>query len=467
MKEATKRSKVKGKYVYRGICSILLTAGCLFLFYSRWYPFVQADNTTGRLTGTGNLLMSGGINLLLTVLLLRGLGGYRIGVDRLMSVIGSQLVSFFVVNFMEIFASMAVMGMFRVIWSLIPHYLLLFVLDSLFGILFSMLAGALYRKLFPPLKIVEFYSEGTEVMMDKMNARPDKYEVKRLVRCDVPERVIRREISEYDAVLMHDIPSHYKNHILKICFEMDKRVYFTPKISDIITKFSTQLNLFDTPLYLCRNQGIPLWRRIIKRSFDIILSLIAIVLLSPIMLITALLIKLQDGGPVMYKQERTTLGGQRFMIWKFRSMIVDAEADGKPHPATDHDSRITPVGRFIRATRIDELPQLINILKGDMSIVGPRPERVEHVEMYTKDIPEFVFREKIRGGLTGYAQVFGKYNTSALDKLKMDLTYIMNYSLLLDVQIILETVKILFMKESTEGFKPAGDKKDNKNTKKN
>ena len=140
------------------------------------------------------------------------------------------------------------------------------------------------------------------------------------------------------------------------------------------------------------------------------------------------------------------------MILKFRSMIVDAEKDGLPHPAGEKDDRITKVGRFIRATRIDELPQLINIIKGDMSIVGPRPERVEHVEKYTKDIPEFIFRYKVKGGLTGYAQVYGKYNTTALDKLKLDLIYIMNYSILMDIQIVFETVKILFQKESTEGF---------------
>ena len=140
------------------------------------------------------------------------------------------------------------------------------------------------------------------------------------------------------------------------------------------------------------------------------------------------------------------------MILKFRSMIVDAEKDGKPHPAGEHDDRITRVGRFIRATRIDELPQLINILTGDMSIVGPRPERWEHVEKYTSDIPEFSYRMKVRGGLTGYAQVYGKYNTEPLDKLKLDLYYITNYSILLDVQIVFETVKILFQKESTEGF---------------
>ena len=140
------------------------------------------------------------------------------------------------------------------------------------------------------------------------------------------------------------------------------------------------------------------------------------------------------------------------MILKFRSMIVDAEKDGKSHPAGEKDDRITKVGHVIRATRIDELPQLINILKGDMSIVGPRPERIEHVQQYTEEIPEFSFRQKVKGGLTGYAQVYGKYNTTALDKLKLDLTYIMNYSIILDVQIIFETVKILFQKESTEGF---------------
>ena len=140
------------------------------------------------------------------------------------------------------------------------------------------------------------------------------------------------------------------------------------------------------------------------------------------------------------------------MILKFRSMIVDAEKDGRPHPAGEKDDRITKVGNIIRACRVDELPQLFNIFAGDMSIVGPRPERYEHVIKYTQDIPEFKFREKVKGGLTGYAQVYGKYNTSALDKLKLDLTYIANYSVLLDFQIIFETIKILFQKESTEGF---------------
>lgn len=146
-------------------------------------------------------------------------------------------------------------------------------------------------------------------------------------------------------------------------------------------------------------------------------------------------------------------------MYKLRSMVVDAEVDGKSKPATDKDDRITPIGRFIRKTRIDELPQLANVLKGDMSIVGPRPERVEHVEKYTEEIPEFIYRMKVKGGLTGYAQVYGKYNTSAYDKLKMDLKYIVSYSLLLDIQILFMTAKVVFMKESTEGFQREPEKK--------
>jgi len=170
------------------------------------------------------------------------------------------------------------------------------------------------------------------------------------------------------------------------------------------------------------------------------------------MLITAICIIIEDHGPVFFIQERITLHDRPFMIYKFRSMIVDAEADGKARPAVADDDRITKVGRIIRKTRIDELPQLYNVLKGDMSLVGPRPERVEHVIKYTEKIPEFQYRTKVKGGLTGYAQVYGKYNTTAYDKIKLDLMYIENYSLVLDFRIVVMTIKVIFMKSSTEGF---------------
>ncbi|MFQ9801583.1 MAG: sugar transferase [Clostridia bacterium] len=191
---------------------------------------------------------------------------------------------------------------------------------------------------------------------------------------------------------------------------------------------------------------------VIKRFMDIVLSVVFLLVASPFMLLTAIAIKAYDRGPVFFKQKRCTLNKKVFEIYKFRSMIVDAEKDGIAMPAVDHDPRITPIGRFIRKTRLDELPQLFNVLKGDMSIVGPRPERVEHVEAYSREIPEFSYRLKVKGGLTGYAQIMGKYNTSAYDKLKLDLMYIENYSLLLDLKLLFMTVKVMFMKDSTEGF---------------
>ena len=201
--------------------------------------------------------------------------------------------------------------------------------------------------------------------------------------------------------------------------------------------------------------GLSVHQAFVKRAFDLFVSIMAVILLSPVFIIVPVLIKLEDGGPVFYRQKRVTKNGKVFEILKFRSMIVNAEEAGVSVPATENDPRITRTGRFIRACRIDELPQLFNILGGSMSIVGPRPERVEHVEKYKSEIPEFAFREKVKGGLTGYAQIFGKYNTSPYDKIRLDLIYIENYSFLFDLKLIILTIRILFQKESTEGFDKA------------
>ena len=183
---------------------------------------------------------------------------------------------------------------------------------------------------------------------------------------------------------------------------------------------------------------------------DIVISLIGIVIASPFMLVIVLAIKLYDHGPILYKQERLTKDGQPFMIYKFRSMTVHSE-DAGARLAAKGDARVTPVGRVIRAIHFDELPQLFNILKGEMSVVGPRPERQIIADQYTEEIPEFVLRLKVKAGLTGYAQVYGKYNTTPYDKLKLDLTYIENYSVWMDIKILFLTFKILFVRENTEG----------------
>ena len=190
----------------------------------------------------------------------------------------------------------------------------------------------------------------------------------------------------------------------------------------------------------------------VKRVLDVVISLFALVILSPIFLVTAIAIKVTDHGPVFYKQTRLTKDGKEFDILKFRSMRVDAEKDGIARLSSgEHDDRITPVGRVIRACRIDELPQLLNILKGDLSIVGPRPERPEIAAQYCAEMPEFALRLQAKAGLTGYAQVYGKYNTAPYDKLTMDLMYIAHPSIIEDLKIMLATVKILFVPESTEG----------------
>jgi exopolysaccharide biosynthesis polyprenyl glycosylphosphotransferase len=289
-------------------------------------------------------------------------------------------------------------------------------------------------------------------MLNKVKTRQDRYRIKEVVCVDKTWEELIDIIDKSEAVMVYDIHSELRNKIVKYCYEKDIRLYITPKISDIILRSSDNIHLFDTPLLLSRNNGFSFEQKFFKRLLDVLVSIVVIVVTAPIMLIIAIAIKLHDGGPVFFKQKRCTLNGEVFEIHKFRSMIVDAEKEGISVPASEKDPRITPVGNVIRATRLDELPQIFDILSGKMSLVGPRPERIEHVEKYTADIPEFAYRLKVKGGLTGYAQIYGKYNTTAYDKIKLDLMYIQNYSILLDLKLILMTIKIIFMKESTEGF---------------
>ena len=251
--------------------------------------------------------------------------------------------------------------------------------------------------------------------------------------------------------MLWDIPTADRNKLLKFCYGRSMRVYMMPKIPDVLVQGSDQLHLFDTPILLTREYALTVEQRITKRLIDIVCALILVILTSPIMLITAICIKCYDKGPVLYKQVRCTMGGKEFWIMKFRSMRVDAEKDGVARLASKNDNRITPIGKFIRAVRIDELPQLFNILSGDMSFIGPRPERPEIIKQYVEEMPEFVFRMKVKAGLAGYAQVYGKYNTTPYDKLKLDLSYIENYSVWLDIKLMLLTLKILIQAESTEG----------------
>ena len=257
----------------------------------------------------------------------------------------------------------------------------------------------------------------------------------------------------FNTVFISGVHSHDRNVILKHCMYNGIRVYVIPRIGDVIMSSARKVHMFHLPMLMVNRYTPTPEYAFVKRLFDIILSAIALGITSPVLLITAIAIKKTDRGPVFYRQCRLTLNGQRFDVLKFRSMRVDAEKDGVARLSTgDNDDRITPVGRIIRKVRIDELPQLINILKGVMSIVGPRPERPEIAAQYEEVMPEFALRLQMKAGLTGYAQVYGKYNTTPYDKLQMDLMYIAEANVLNDLKIMLATVKVLFLSESTEGI---------------
>ena len=375
-------------------------------------------------------------------------GSLRLGYFKNWELIYTHTLATICANAVSYIPIVLLVKHFKSVMPLIGLTVLQFVVIVVWG----HLANGFYRKLYPPRKVIMIYGERpAAALMNKIYNRADRFVIGESVKIDNNLETLKEKILQYEGVVICDLPSQIRNELLKFCYGRSIRVYSTPKISDILIRSAENMHYFDTPLLLSRNDGLSIEQAFIKRAMDIVVSLTLLIILSPVFLVTAIAIKRYDGGPVFFYQERCTKGGKTFSICKFRSMIVNAEKDGAI-PATDHDPRITPVGNIIRKYRIDELPQLINILKGDMSLVGPRPERIEHVQLYSEEIPEFAFRLKVKGGLTGYAQVYGKYNTTAYDKLKLDLMYIQNYSILLDIEILFRTIKILFEKESTEGF---------------
>ena len=437
------------KHLYRGISNIVITLVVTLLFSYVWEEWLNILLDRPFLTLGGTTMIV--IYMVLAIFFIHGFGGYEIGVSRISHAsIGCALASL-IVNFLMMVFTVMMVGYKSLIPGIIVAYVELFLADVIILFIITYVLTWLYRRIFPPYQMLQIHGEHVNNLDHKMGLRRDKYVIAETVMDTAPFDEITAKIDKYEAVLINDVPSELKNKILKYCFDRQKRVYFTPKISDIIVKESEELNLFDSPLYLSRNIGFSLGQRIVKRTGDIILSLLGIAITSPVMLVVAIMIHSYDKGPIFYKQERYTIHKKRFKVIKFRSMIVDAEKKSGARLASENDDRITPIGHFIRATRIDEIPQFFNILKGDMSFVGPRPERPQIHEEYCEKVPEFDFRLSVKAGLTGYAQVYGKYNTSTYDKLKFDMIYVQKASIILDLQLILLTLRVVFQKESTEG----------------
>lgn len=443
------REQYKRLIMFLNSVVILVLQTVIFAFV--WYRF-YADNEDALIQvfwRRGNYVVIG-LYALLIFFFHKIYGGFKVGYLRVFQVIYSQIFSVLCVNAVT-YLELCLIGR----WKFLSHIgpvVAMTVVDIIVMVLWVFSSRWIYLKIYPPRRLLLVTGRyNADDLIRKITSREDKYIIEETISYTEDIETIKERISCYRGVILGDIPAETRNRLLKYCYAKDIRCYTVPKISDIMIMAADEIHLFDTALLLFRNKGLSIEQRMLKRAFDVVASMIAIVISSPIMLLIALCIKIYDGGPVIFSQERLTEGGKVFKVLKFRSMRVEREQQEYCMTRKD-DDRITPVGKIIRNIHFDELPQLFNILVGDMSFVGPRPECPQLAEEYCQIVPEFHFRLKVKAGLTGFAQVYGKYNTKPYDKLKLDLAYIQNYSFLLDMKLMLLTLKILFQKENTEGI---------------
>ena len=389
-----------------------------------------------------------GLAALLYILIGRIYEAFKISYNNIGEMIYSQMLSLFEVDCI----------MYVVSWLLIRRppavlpMLLVFASQTVLSVLWTLLSRWWYFRTFPANKTIIIWDarKGISQLIDRYNLER-KFKIVATASVDECIDDLTR-LDDADTVFLVDVHSHDRNIITKYCLKNGITAYLIPRVGDLILSSAKTSNIMHLLMLKVERFNPTFEYLIVKRLGDVLLSLAALIILSPVMLVTAVAIKLEDHGQVIYKQRRLTKNGREFEIYKFRSMSENAEQDGIARlSAGDDDDRVTRVGRVIRKVRIDELPQLVNIIKGDLSIVGPRPERPDIAEQYMKELPEFELRLQVKAGLTGYAQVYGKYNSTPYDKLLMDLMYIANANVFEDIRIIFATVKILFMEESTEG----------------
>ena len=413
-----------------------------------WMLYYQEKMWTQPFYRRGNWLMA-----LLYILVYMVYGhiydAFLVSLVRISELIYSQCLSAFITDAIMYIISWLLIRHLPAVWPL----LLVFGAQILISAIWSTIVHQWYFNSFEAKQTVVVYDnrEGVEQLLEEYGL-DKKFHVKKVINTAECMQEKLENLSDTDVIFLCGVHSHERNVILKYCIANHISVYVIPRIGDVLMSGAKRMHMLHLPILMVERYNPRIEYLCIKRLFDVLLSGIALILLSPIFLITAIAVKVTDGGPVFYRQTRLTKDGKKFDVLKFRSMRIDAEKDGVARLSTgDKDDRITKVGHIIRKVRIDELPQLINILKGDMTIVGPRPERPEIAAQYEEILPEFALRLQVKAGLTGYAQVYGKYNTTPYDKLQMDLMYISKPSMLEDLRIIFATIKILFVPESTEG----------------
>ncbi|MCI6771838.1 MAG: sugar transferase [Oscillospiraceae bacterium] len=430
-------------YLFKILICCLFTGSMYYCWIKYFNPFVPTP-----FFKLGNYFLAA-VLLFTYVGFVKIYGGFLVGTSPVSDLMFSQIIS---IAFLQAVAYVIFSLLSYRLVSVVP-FIVMFFAFSAFAVVWVLVIDFIYFKLHAPKKTIVVFNN-----VDSYQSIKGIRDIKkrfRVIRTVNSEKTSLEELYEYmksvDAVFLCGVPSDYRNEVVKKCIATGKIAYVKPKISDTIIRGGRTIQLMNVPVYRCKRSDASLIYQLGKRAADIVFSLVAIIVLSPLMLVVAAAIKAEDGGPVFYKQTRLTLNGKQFKIIKFRSMKTDAEKDGVARLAEDNDDRITKVGRFIRKLRLDELPQLFNILSGSMSIVGPRPERPEIAKEYEESIPEFSLRLQAKAGLTGYAQVYGKYNTPPYDKVQMDLMYIANQSFSEDFRLILMTLKIMFVPSSTEG----------------
>lgn len=335
-----------------------------------------------------------------------------------------------------------------------PHLMIvIFALQFIVILVYSYCGNAIYFKIYDPENCIVITSSQQSLNEIIRGVLKYKLQYKVTKVADYRDEKLRQYIAEFDTVFVYDVPVKERTEIVEYCYQNMKNVYFNPDMHDVIERNSRHIILDDVSMFGNFSKGLTLEQKIVKRAMDIVISIIALILCSPLFLIAVICIKLEDGGKVIFKQNRATRGGRIFSVYKLRTMKEDVEN----YSVVENDDRVTKVGKILRKYRIDEIPQFYNVLKGDMSVVGPRPEMLANIFNYTSVLPEFEYRLRVKAGITGYAQIAGKYNTSPKDKLILDLMYIEEYSFWLDIKLLFQTLIILFKKDSTEAFKKEGE----------
>jgi len=372
--------------------------------------------------------------------------GYRKASDNTYSQILSQIITAGIIWVVSLLMYMKVTNPLPLIG--------LCAVQLLWDVIWSLAAKKVYDALHMHKRTVIIYEDDEDFQrLEEVGQLEHKFNIQKHIKDPHDYKELEKEIEGFEAIVVSGVNATLRNGLAKYCIETGVLGYFAPHVGDIIIQGARHMRNFSVSILSVRRAEPNPEYLFLKRVFDIVVSALGLVVLSPFIGITALAIKIYDGGPVFYKQVRLTKDRKEFRILKLRSMRVDAEKDGVARLSTgDNDDRITPVGHVIRACRADELPQLWNILRGDMTIVGSRPERPEIAAQYEEEMPAFGLRLQVKAGLTGYAQIYGKYNTNPHDKLEMDLMYINKMGIVEDLRLMFATVRVLFIKDSTEGI---------------